>query len=52
MIFDSGPYQVEGLVKDEIEFLEFLAFTRLDNDVIDFDSRHRTSYSHISSLPR
>lgn len=37
---NSYRSEIEGLVKDEICFLEGLAFTGLHNDVIDFESRH------------
>ena len=40
-IQDSDPSEIEDLVKDEIYFLEGLAFTGLHNDVIDFEARHR-----------
>ncbi len=42
-IQDSDLVEIEDLVKDEIYFLEHLAFTGMLSEVIDFESRHRTS---------
>ncbi len=42
-IQDSELVEIEELVKDEIYFLEYLAFTGMLNEVIDFESRHRTT---------
>ncbi|KAK0617464.1 armadillo-type protein [Immersiella caudata] len=45
MIQHSDPDEIRDLVNDEICFLEGLAFTGLHNDVIDFESRHRSVIS-------
>ncbi|KAK4101199.1 hypothetical protein N658DRAFT_559046 [Parathielavia hyrcaniae] len=45
LIQDSDLYEIGKLAKDEICFLEGLAFTGLYNDVIDFESRHRNDIS-------
>ncbi|XWX00409.1 hypothetical protein V2A60_008429 [Cordyceps javanica] len=36
----AGRQKVEGFVKDEMAFIESLAFTGLLNDIIDFSSEH------------
>ncbi|KAH7370292.1 armadillo-type protein [Rhexocercosporidium sp. MPI-PUGE-AT-0058] len=43
-IENSGPSQIDGLVKTEIDFLEALSFTGLHGDVIDFEARLITKY--------
>ncbi|KAK3299591.1 armadillo-type protein [Chaetomium fimeti] len=49
LIQDSDPSEIRDLVRDEICFLEGLAFTGLHNDVIDFDPRHQKAMStHFS----
>ncbi|KAK4096674.1 hypothetical protein N658DRAFT_335672 [Parathielavia hyrcaniae] len=51
LIQDSDPHEIGKLAKDEICFLEGLAFTGLYNDVIDFESRHRNDISTHFGTP-
>ncbi|OAA35576.1 Armadillo-like helical [Cordyceps fumosorosea ARSEF 2679] len=44
-IATAGRRKIEGFVRDEMVFIESLAFTGLYNDVIDFTSEHLDSIS-------
>ncbi|KAM3068307.1 hypothetical protein ACMFMG_009447 [Clarireedia jacksonii] len=42
-IQEASRVKIEGFVKDEISFLEYLAFSGLHNDTIDFVTEHRNA---------